>query len=63
MPRMVSPQRHPTREWRGIVGAEANMPDKGKDERGVGYVKGNAIAGRDFASWTALEAYLARWMS
>lgn len=35
---------------------------KGKDERGVGYVKANAIAGRDFASWTALEAHLARWM-
>jgi transposase len=35
---------------------------KGKDERGVGYVKANAIAGRDFASWAALEAHLARWM-
>jgi transposase len=34
---------------------------KGKDERGVGYVKANAIAGRDFASWAALEAHLARW--
>jgi len=28
---------------------------KGKDERGVGYVKGNAIAGHAFPSWTALE--------
>jgi transposase len=27
---------------------------KGKDERGVGYVKKNAIAGRAFASWSAL---------
>ena len=31
---------------------------KGKDERGVGYVKRNAIAGRAFASWAALEAHL-----
>ena len=35
---------------------------KGKDERGVGYVKRNAIAGRSFASWAALEAHLALWM-
>jgi transposase InsO family protein len=35
---------------------------KGKDERGVGYVKRNAIAGRPFASWAALEAHLAWWM-
>jgi transposase len=35
---------------------------KGKDERGVGYVKGNAIAGRSFASWAALEAHLEGWM-
>jgi transposase len=34
---------------------------KGKDERGVGYVKRNAIAGRDFASWEALEAHLVAW--
>lgn len=34
---------------------------KGKDERGVGYVKKNAIAGRGFASWSALEAHLAQW--
>jgi transposase len=34
---------------------------KGKDERGVGYVKKNAIAGRCFASWSALEAHLASW--
>jgi hypothetical protein len=34
---------------------------KGKDERGVGYVKKNAIAGRRFASWSALEAHLAQW--
>jgi transposase len=35
---------------------------KGKDERGVGYVKSNAIAGRRFASWSELEAHLAAWM-
>jgi hypothetical protein len=35
---------------------------KGKDERGVGYVKRNAIAGHRFASWAALEAHLAWWM-
>ena len=35
---------------------------KGKDERGVGYVKKNAIAGHRFASWAALEAHLAWWM-
>lgn len=34
---------------------------KGKDERGVGYVKANAIAGRSFPSWEALEAHLDRW--
>ena len=34
---------------------------KGKDERGVGYVKKNAIAGRRFESWAALEAHLDRW--
>ncbi|WP_342242206.1 IS21 family transposase [Inquilinus sp. OTU3971] len=35
---------------------------KGKDERGVGYVKRNAIAGHIFASWAALEAHLVWWM-
>ena len=35
---------------------------KGKDERGVGYVKRNAIAGHRFANWAALEAHLAHWM-
>lgn len=34
---------------------------KGKDERGVGYVKGNAIAGRRFESWAALEGHLEGW--
>jgi len=35
---------------------------KGKDERGVGYVKKNAIAGRCFESWAALEAHLEGWV-
>ncbi len=34
---------------------------KGKDERGVGYVKRNAVAGRRFESWAAFEAHLDRW--
>jgi transposase len=33
---------------------------KGKDERGVGYVKHNAIAGRSFESLEALQAHLRR---
>jgi len=35
---------------------------KGKDERGVGYVKRNALAGHGFDSWAGLEAHLVRWM-
>lgn len=35
---------------------------KGKDERGVGYVKRNAIAGHRFASLETLRAHLAHWM-
>lgn len=34
---------------------------KGKDERGVGYVKRNAVAGRRFASWGSFEAHLEQW--
>ncbi|MCP3057137.1 Mu transposase domain-containing protein, partial [Aurantimonas marianensis] len=34
---------------------------KGKDERGVGYVKKNAIAGRSFAGFTEMEAHLEAW--
>ena len=34
---------------------------KGKDERGVGYVKKNAIAGRCFENWSAFEAHLEAW--
>ncbi len=35
---------------------------KGKTERGVGYAKHNALAGRRFDSFVALEAHLAQWM-
>ena len=35
---------------------------KGKDERGVGYVKKNAVAGHGFASWAGFEAHLDWWM-
>jgi hypothetical protein len=34
---------------------------KGKDERGVGYVKNNAIADRRFENWPAFEAHLEAW--
>lgn len=34
---------------------------KGKDERGVGYVKRNAVAGRRFASRGAFVAHLEQW--
>ena len=34
---------------------------KGKTENGVGYVKRNAIAGRSFPTWEALEAHLDAW--
>jgi transposase len=35
---------------------------KGKTERGVGYAKSNALAGREFTSWAALETHLRWWM-
>jgi transposase len=35
---------------------------KGKIERGVGYVKHNALAGRPFAAFEALQTHLARWV-
>lgn len=34
---------------------------KGKIERGVGYVKHNALAGRSFASFEELQSHLAQW--
>lgn len=52
------------RYWdvRPVACAPYRARTKGKDERGVGYAKHNAIAGRSFASWGALEAHLAWWM-
>jgi hypothetical protein len=35
----------------------------GKVARGVVYVKRNALAGRRFASWDALNAWLGEWMA
>ena len=34
---------------------------KGKDERGVGYTKNNALAGREFGSWEAMAEHLSCW--
>jgi transposase len=52
------------RYWdvRPVACAPYRARTKGKDERGVGYVKHNAIAGRSFTSWGALEAHLSWWM-
>jgi transposase len=36
---------------------------KGKIERGVGYVKHNALAGRSFASFAELQRHLVWWMA
>jgi transposase len=50
--------------WRVVPRACApfRARTKGKDERGVGYVKRNAIAGHRFDSLEALRAHLAYWM-
>lgn len=61
---VVNPKLHAfARHWGFQVKACApyRPRTKGKDERGVGYVKGNAIAGRAFDSFAALEAHLAEW--
>ena len=51
------------RHWgfRPRASAPYRAGTKGKDERGVGYVKRNAIAGRRFPSWNAFVAHLDRW--
>ena len=42
----------------------SNRPQtKGKVEHGVGYVKGNALAGRQFADWSDLDRHLRQWMN
>lgn len=35
---------------------------KGKVEAGVKYVKGNALYGETFESWSAVESYMANWL-
>ena len=52
------------RYWRVVPRACApyRARTKGKDERGVGYVKRNAIAGHRFESLEALRVHLASWM-
>jgi transposase len=46
---------------RPVACAAYRARTKGKDERGVGYVKANAVAGHRFASFAALEAHLVAW--
>ena len=61
---VLHPRLHAfARHWGFRVRACApyRVRTKGKDERGVGYVKRNAIASRPFASWAEMEAHLAAW--
>lgn len=61
---VVNPKLHAfARHWGFQVKACApyRPRTKGKDERGVGYVKSNAVAGRAFESFAALEAHLVQW--
>lgn len=61
---VVNPKLHAfARHWGFQVRACApyRPRTKGKDERGVGYVKRNAVAGRRFGSFATLEAHLAAW--
>lgn len=61
---VLHPRLHAfAKHWRFRIRACApyRARTKGKDERGVGYVKSNAIAGRRFASWPELEAHLEAW--
>ena len=61
---VLHPRLHAfAKHWRFRIRACApyRARTKGKDERGVGYVKSNAIAGRRFASWSEMEAHLEAW--
>jgi len=51
------------RDWdlQAVACAPYRARTKGKTESGVKYVKRNAIAGRSFASFAALEQHLAEW--
>lgn len=60
----LNPKLHAfARHWgfRVRACAPCRARTKGKDERGVGYVKGNAVAGRRFENFAALEAHLDQW--
>ena len=59
-PRLLAFCKH----WgvRPVACAPYRARTKGKVERGVGYIKRNAIAGYSFESWEALEGHLAWWM-
>jgi transposase len=52
------------RDWdvEAVACAPYRARTKGKTESGVKYVKRNAIAGRSFATFAALEQHLAEWM-
>ena len=58
-PRLLAFAKH--WDFRPVACAPYRARTKGKDERGVGYVKTNAIAGHAFASFAALEAHLGAW--
>src|SRR6516165_523694 len=61
---VLHPRLHAfARHWGFRVRACAlyRVRTKGKDERGVGYVKKNAVAGRRFSSWAEMEAHLEAW--
>lgn len=62
---VVNPRQHAfARHWGFGVRACATYRarTKGKDEHGVGYVQHNAVAGRSFESFAALEAHLDAWV-
>ncbi|KAB0594805.1 IS21 family transposase [Castellaniella defragrans] len=48
--------------FRPVACAPYRPRTKGKDERSVGYVKRNAMAGHTFESWAHLQAHLDWWM-
>ena len=48
--------------FRPIACAPSRARTKGKVENGVGYGKGNCIAGRRFSSWEEMEGHIERWM-
>lgn len=61
---VVNPELHAVARHRGFrvkACAPCRARTRGKDGRGVGYVKSDAIAGRRFARVAALEAHLEAW--